>query len=274
MATSCTPARVSTRLSLVRAVPACARVAATAPPLRPQRCKRFVSVSFRRIAFVSVPPQPKPPHPAARRPARATPGGNCRQGHSPPERRWLDCAGLWAIPRAGKRRAQAVSATRGRRGSLPYSTISRGARTARTIATACGCCRGPRRSPSSRRDASTVGHRQHGAGSYPLSTPRHPCDSTPPAGAHSTCTAIGHAPTVKMALFFLAAQGLGRMANKLTTPSPRSPWPREPVGEEADAKSYLTSLQRIFPEDFGERRTIYEGYVHSCSICSHYKIGL
>jgi N-methylhydantoinase A len=31
-----------------------------------------------RMAFASVPPQPKPPHPAARRPARATPGGNFR----------------------------------------------------------------------------------------------------------------------------------------------------------------------------------------------------
>ena len=175
------------------------RVHAMRPP--PLRCALSVASALyqspsARIAFVSVPPQPKPPHPAARRPARATPGGNCRQGHSPPKRRWLDCAGLWAIPRAGKRRAQAVSATRGRRGALPYPTISRGARTARTIATACGGCRGPRRSHSSRRDAPAVGHGQHGAGSYPLSPPRHPCDRTPPAGAHSPCTAIGHAPVL------------------------------------------------------------------------------
>jgi len=202
MATSCTPARVCTRLSLVRAVPACARVAATAPPLRPQRCKRFVSVSFSAQRVCLSPPAAQPPAPSrqaactgyARRQLQARP--------FPPKRRWLDCAGMWAIPRAGKMRAQAVSATRGRRGALPYSTISRGARTARTIATACGSCRGPRRSHSSRRDAPALGHRQHGAGSYPLSPPRHPCDRTPPAGAHSTCTAIGHAPTVQMCFIF------------------------------------------------------------------------
>lgn len=202
MATSCTPARVCTRLSLVRAIPACARVAATAPPLRPQRCKRFVSVSFSAHRVSSVPPQPKPPHPAARRPARATPGGNFRQGPYPTKLRWRDCAGLWAIPLAGKMRATAVSATRGRRGSRPYPTISRGARTARTMATSCGCCIGPRISTSSRRSAPALGHHKHGEGSYPLSTHRHTCDSTSPSGSHSTCTAIGHAPTVQMCFIF------------------------------------------------------------------------
>ena len=122
-----------------------------------------------RIAFASVPPQPKPPHPAARRPARATPGGHCRHGPYPPKRRWRDGAGLWAIPRAGKMRAQAVSATSGRHGSLPYPTIARGARTARTIATSGGGCIGPRISTSSRRSAPALGHRKHGEGAYPLS---------------------------------------------------------------------------------------------------------
>jgi len=64
MATSCTPARVCTRLSLVRAVPACARVAATAPPLRPQRCKRFVSVSFSAHRVCLSPPAAQAPAPS------------------------------------------------------------------------------------------------------------------------------------------------------------------------------------------------------------------
>jgi hypothetical protein len=138
------------------------------------------------VAHLTTPPQPKPPPPAARRPARATQGGNFRHGHYPPKRRWLDCAGMWAIHREGKRRAQAVSATRGRRGSLPYTTIARGARTARTIAPAGGGCLGPRLSNRSCRDAPALGHRKHGAGSYPLSTHRHPCDSPPPSGSHAT----------------------------------------------------------------------------------------
>jgi hypothetical protein len=149
-----------------------------------------------------APPQPKPPPPAARRPARATPGDHFRQGPSPTKRRWLDCAGMWAIPLAGTRRAQAVSATSGRRGSLPYSTIARVSRTARTRAPSCGGGRGPRRSNSSRRSAPALGHCQHGEGSYPLSTHRHTCDSTSPSGSHSTCTAIGHAPTVQMCFIF------------------------------------------------------------------------
>jgi hypothetical protein len=64
MATSCTPARVCTRLSLVRAIPACARVAATAPPLRPQRCKRFVSVSFSAHRVCLSPPAAPAPAPS------------------------------------------------------------------------------------------------------------------------------------------------------------------------------------------------------------------
>src|SRR5216683_2166384 len=36
----------------------------------------------------------------------------------------------------------------------------------------------------------------------------------------------------------------------------------------------FAGLQRIFPEDFGERRIISESYLNFCSICSHYKIGL
>src|SRR4029453_14932116 len=91
---------------------------------------------------------------------------------------------------------------RGRRGSRPYPTISRGARTARTMATSCGCCIGPRISTSSRRSAPALGHHKHGEGSYPLSTHRHTCDSTSPSGSHSTCTAIGHAPTVQMCFIF------------------------------------------------------------------------
>jgi hypothetical protein len=41
VAASCTPARVCTRLSLVRAVPSCAPVSAAAPPQHLQRCKSF-----------------------------------------------------------------------------------------------------------------------------------------------------------------------------------------------------------------------------------------
>ena len=33
-------------------------------------------------------------------------------------------------------------------------------------------------------------------------------------------------------------------------------------------------LERIFPEDFGERRIISESYLNPCSICSHYKFSL
>ena len=43
---------------------------------------------------------------------------------------------------------------------------------------------------------------QHGEGAYPLVTHRHTCDSTSPSGSHSTCTAIGHAPTVQMCFIF------------------------------------------------------------------------
>ena len=38
--------------------------------------------------------------------------------------------------------------------------------------------------------------------------------------------------------------------------------------------SQSLGLKRIFPEDFGERRTMSESYLHSYSICSHYKISL
>ena len=59
------PARVCTRLSLVRAVPSCAPISAAAPPLRLQGCKRFCISLFSRlmaffsrlIAFESVPPR-------------------------------------------------------------------------------------------------------------------------------------------------------------------------------------------------------------------------
>jgi len=44
------------------------------------------------------------------------------------------------------------------------------------------------------------------------------------------------------------------------------------------SKSWLykwrARYQRIFPEDFGERRIISEGYLNPCFICSHYKISL
>jgi hypothetical protein len=172
------------------------------PSAAPSALQALCISLLQRASRASVPPQPKPPHPAARRPARATPGGNFRQGPYPTKLRWRDCARLWAIPLAGKMRAKAVSATRGRRGSLPYPTISRGSRTARTIATSCGCCIGPRISTSSRRSAPALGHRKHGEGSYPLSTHRHTCDSTSPSGSHSTCTAIGYAPTVQMCFIF------------------------------------------------------------------------
>jgi len=43
---------------------------------------------------------------------------------------------------------------------------------------------------------------QHGEGAYPLVTHRHTCDSTPPSGSHSTCTARGYAPTVQMGFVF------------------------------------------------------------------------
>src|SRR5467141_1188843 len=35
-----------------------------------------------------------------------------------------------------------------------------------------------------------------------------------------------------------------------------------------------SGFDRIFPEDFGERRIISESYLNFCSICSHYKIDL
>jgi hypothetical protein len=40
------PARVCTRLSLVRAVPSCVPISAAAPPLRLQGCKRFCTSLF------------------------------------------------------------------------------------------------------------------------------------------------------------------------------------------------------------------------------------
>jgi hypothetical protein len=68
------PARVCTRLSLVRAVPSCAPISAAAPPLRLQGCKRFCISLFssRLIAFESVPPA-APTAPPAHHPSRAGP---------------------------------------------------------------------------------------------------------------------------------------------------------------------------------------------------------
>jgi hypothetical protein len=75
------PARVCTRLSLVRAVPSCVPISAAAPPLRLQGCKRFCISLFssrliaffsRLIAFESVPPA-APTAPPAHHPSRAGP---------------------------------------------------------------------------------------------------------------------------------------------------------------------------------------------------------
>jgi hypothetical protein len=118
------PARVCTRLSLVRAVPSCVPISAAAPPLRLQGCKRFCISLFssrliaffsRLIAFESVPPRnpngaasPSPkPRRASRRRLAASAGCARRPPLSAGERGETSGGGLPAPARAGPPRVGA-----------------------------------------------------------------------------------------------------------------------------------------------------------------------
>ena len=134
------PARVCTRLSLVRAVPSCAPISAAAPPLRLQGCKRFCISLFssRLIAFESVPP----PQPQRRR----LPITQAAQGQPPPSggQRWLRQAAAtgagelgatagggagatgWVGASGGKGRSRAAAQPRWRPGRRPGRALRRG----------------------------------------------------------------------------------------------------------------------------------------------------
>jgi hypothetical protein len=150
------PARMCTRLSLVRAVPSCVPISAAAPPLRLQGCKRFCISLFssrliaffsRLIAFESVPPPAAPTALPAHHPSRAGPAAAVwRPALAAPGGR--HCALVsWGRPRAVARGrqggwAQAVAKAVPEPQSPP-SRSSRAGCPAAVLAVPCGAGRWP-----------------------------------------------------------------------------------------------------------------------------------